>query len=193
MKQPMKQPDRQLRVLVLPGYLNSGSGHWQTRWEETQARFTRVQMPDWVRADCDAWCRALDAAVGEALAQGERVLLAAHSLGCLTAAHWAARHASEARLAQVAGALLVAPPDPHGSAFPAEASGFDPVPLVPLPFASIVVASNDDPYGGMPFAERCATAWGSRSIDIGARGHINAESGLGDWPQGLEWLDSMAA
>ncbi len=187
---------KQARVLVLPGYLNSGPGHWQTRWEETQTGFTRVQMPDWVHAACDAWCRALDSAVGEAGAQGERVVLAAHSLGCLTVAHWvahwAARHASEARLAQVAGALLVAPPDPHGPAFPAEASGFDPVPFVPLPFASIVVASSDDPYGGMPFAERCAKAWGSRCIGIGARGHINAESGLGDWPQGLEWLESMA-
>jgi uncharacterized protein len=180
------------RVLVLPGYMNSGPGHWQTRWEDTHAGFSRVQMPDWDHPECDAWCRALDLAVGHAAAAGGRVLLAAHSLGCLSIAHWAARHASPARLARVAGALLVAVPDPHGPAFPADAHGFDPVPFVPLPFASIVVASSDDPYGGVPFAERCARAWGSRCIGIGARGHINAESGLGDWPQGLEWLESMA-
>lgn len=183
---------KEQRVLVLPGYLNSGPGHWQTRWEEAHANFTRVQMPDWNHPECDAWCRALEAAVGEATAAGSRVLLAAHSLGCLTVAHWAARHASAARLAQVAGALLVAVPDPHGPAFPADAHGFDPVPLVALPFASIVVASSDDPYGGVAFSERCAKAWGSRWIGIGARGHINAESGLDDWPQGLEWLQSMA-
>ncbi|TAM06138.1 MAG: alpha/beta hydrolase [Paraburkholderia sp.] len=187
---------KEQRVLVLPGYLNSGPGHWQTRWEEEQAGFVRVQMPDWRHPDCEAWCRALESAVGEASAAGARVLLAAHSLGCLTIAHWAARHASAARtgggVAQVAGALLVAVPDPHGPAFPADARGFDPVPLVPLPFASIVVASSDDPYGGIPFAERCAQAWGSRWNGIGARGHINAESGLDSWPQGLEWLESMS-
>jgi uncharacterized protein len=184
------------RVLVLPGYMNSGPGHWQTRWEDAhagRASFARVQMPDWDHPDRDAWCRALDAAVGEATASGGRVLLAAHSLGCLTVAHWAARQASAARLAPVAGALLVAVPDPHGPAFPVDAHGFDPVPLVPLPFASTIVASSDDPYGGECFAERCAQAWGSRLIGIGARGHINAESGLADWPQGLEWLYSMAS
>ena len=180
------------RVLVLPGYLNSGPGHWQTRWEDAHAGFSRVQMPDWDHPDCDAWCRALESAVAEASAAGGRVWLAAHSLGCLTIARWAGRHAGPERLAQVAGALLVAVPDPHGPGFPADARGFDPVRLAPLPFASIVVASSDDPYGGVPFSERCAQAWGSRWIGIGARGHINAQSGLGDWAQGLEWLESMA-
>ena len=188
------------RVLVLPGYMNSGPGHWQTRWEEVHAGFARVSMADWMHPDCDAWCRTLEAALSAGSAEhadaaGEGgVLLAAHSLGCLTIAHWAARHASAATLAKVAGALLVAVPDPHGPEFPRDAHGFDPVPLEPapvLPFASIVIASRDDPYGGLAFSERCARAWGSRWIEIGARGHINAESGLGDWPQGYEWLMSM--
>ncbi len=187
-------------VLVLPGYMNSGPGHWQTRWEAAHAGFARVSMPDWMHPDCDAWCRTLEAALsaGSAanadLAGEGGVLLAAHSLGCLTIAHWAGRHASAATLAKVAGALLVAVPDPHGPAFPRDAHGFDPVPLEPapvLPFASIVVASRDDPYGGLAFSERCAQAWGSRWIEIGARGHINAESGLGDWQQGFDWLMSM--
>ena len=177
------------RVLVLPGYMDSGPGHWQTRWEAAHAGFTRVRMPDWMHPDCDAWCATLEAAVARAPA-GVRV--AAHSLGCLTVAHWAARHASAATRAKVAGALLVALPDPHGPEFPRDARGFDPVPLEALPFASVVVASNDDPYGGVAFSERCARAWGSRWIDIGARGHINAESGLDDWPQGVEWLMSMS-
>ncbi|WP_321814664.1 MULTISPECIES: RBBP9/YdeN family alpha/beta hydrolase [unclassified Paraburkholderia] len=185
------------RVLVLPGYMNSGPGHWQTRWEAGHTGFERVSMPDWMRPDCDAWCATLEAAlVADQVAAtgGERsVLLAAHSLGCLTVAHWAARHASAATRAKVAGALLVALPDPHGPAFPRDAKGFDPVPMVALPFASVVVASSDDPYGGVAFAQRCAQAWGSRWMEIGARGHINAESGLADWPQGFDWLMSMKA
>jgi uncharacterized protein len=179
------------RVLVLPGYMNSGPGHWQTRWEAVHAGFERVNMPDWMHPDCDAWCRTLEATLTAASAGEGGVLLAAHSGGSLTVAHWAARHASAATRAKVAGALLVAVPDPLGPEFPRDASGFDPVPLDALPFASIVVASSDDPYCGVAFAERCAKAWGSRWVDIGARGHINAESGLGDWPQGFEWLMSM--
>lgn len=181
------------RVLVLPGYMNSGPGHWQTRWEAAHTGFERLQMPNWMQPDCEAWCAVLEAALAAVTAGGHSVLLAAHSLGCLTVAHWAARHASAATLEKVAGALLVALPDPHGPEFPHEASGFDPVPLASLPFASVVVASTDDPYGGVAFSQRCANAWGSRWMDIGERGHINAESGLADWPQGFEWLMSMKA
>jgi uncharacterized protein len=181
---------QQPKVLVLPGYLNSGEGHWQTRWESLDPALTRVQMPDWDHPVRDAWCRTLDATVAAAYAP---VTLAAHSLGCLTTAFWANEYASAAQLAKVAGALLVAVPDPAEAHFPRDASGFAPVPLLRLPFPSIVVASSDDPYGGVPFSQTCANAWGSRWIGIGARGHINADSGLGDWSEGRGWLDSLSA
>ncbi|MBP0593193.1 alpha/beta hydrolase [Paraburkholderia sp. LEh10] len=179
----------QQSVIVLPGYMNSGEGHWQTRWEARYPNFVRVAMHDWDHPVCEAWCDTLDATVAASKAP---VLLAAHSLGCLTIAFWAARHASDGGLAKVAGALLVAVPDPAGPEFPPDASGFGAVPLVRLPFKSIVVASTDDPYGGVPFSQACAAAWGSRWENIGPRGHINAESGLGDWEVGQRWLASMA-
>ncbi|MFC0398542.1 RBBP9/YdeN family alpha/beta hydrolase [Paraburkholderia rhizosphaerae] len=175
-------------VLVLPGYLDSGPGHWQTRWETAHASFSRVRMPDWQHPVRDDWCRTLDAAVAAANA---RVLFAAHSLGCLTLAWWATSYATSAQRDKVAGALLVALPDPAGHAFPATANGFAPVPGERLPFPTIVVASTDDPYGGVPFSQACAAGWGSRWISIGARGHINADSGLGDWQDGLGWLKSF--
>nr|WKF56711.1 hypothetical protein HUO10_001172 [Paraburkholderia busanensis] len=175
-------------LLVLPGYQNSGAGHWQTRWEALDPAFKRVQMPDWDHPSRDAWCRTLEAAVTAAAAP---VAFAAHSLGCLTVAFWATQYASAAQLARVAGALLVAVPDPAGEQFPQDASGFAPVPLARLPFASMVVASSDDPYGGLPFSQQCATAWGSRWIGIGPCGHINTDSGLGDWDEGRRWLDSF--
>jgi len=175
-------------VLVLPGYQNSGEGHWQTRWEAAHPTYARVQMPDWDHPSRDAWCRTLDEAVATADAS---ILFAAHSLGCLTVAFWAAQYASTAQRAKVAGALLVALPDPAGDQFPSDATGYAPVPLVGLPFPTIVVASTDDPYGSTAFSEACAKAWGSRWFEIGARGHINAESGLGDWPEGQRWLLSL--
>ena len=177
------------RVLVLPGYQNSGAGHWQTRWESLDPAFTRVQMPDWDHPVRDAWSRTLDAAVAAA---DTPVAFAAHSLGCLTTAFWATQYASTAQLAKVAGALLVAVPDPAEVHFPQAASGFAPVPLMRLPFPGIVVASSDDPYGGVRFSQTCANAWGSQWIGIGARGHINADSGLGDWSEGRGWLSSLS-
>jgi uncharacterized protein len=179
---------QKLNVLVLPGYQNSGAGHWQTRWEALDSTYVRVQMPDWDNPARDAWCRTLDAAVAAA---GSRVLFAAHSLGCLATAFWATQYAGAAQLEKVAGALLVAVPDPSAPHFPREISGFAPVPLTRLPFASTVVTSSDDPYGSVPFSQTCANAWGSRWIDIGPRGHINADSGLGDWDEGRRWLAAL--
>lgn len=175
-------------VLVLPGYQNSGEGHWQTLWEHAHPTYARVQMPDWDHPSRDAWCRTLDTTVTAADAP---VVFAAHSLGCLTVAFWAAQYASPEQVAKVAGALLVAVPDPSGAHFPKDATGFAPVPLARLPFPTIVVASTDDPYGGVPFSQACAKAWGSRWLDIGARGHINADSGLGEWDDGQRWLASL--
>lgn len=180
---------QKLNLLVLPGYQGSGAGHWQTRWEALDPAFARVQMPDWDHPARDAWCRTLDAAV---TAAESPVVFAAHSLGCLTTAFWASQYASSTQLSKVVGALLVAPPDPAEGHFPKDASGFAPVPLTRLPFASIVVGSSDDPYGGVPFSQACASAWGSRWIGIGARGHINADSGLGDWEEGRKWLASFS-
>ena len=36
-----------------------------------------------------------------------------------------------------------------------------------------------------------AQSWGARCVDAGAGGHLNADSGLGDWPQGQDWLHSL--
>jgi predicted alpha/beta hydrolase family esterase len=53
-----------------------------------------------------------------------------------------------------------------------------------LPFPSVLYGSQNDPYCSLDRARQFATAWGSRFIDYGMRGHINAESQLGDWPDG---------
>lgn len=156
--------------------------------ERADARFVRVAMPDWNHAFRNGWCLALDRAIDAARGP---VTIAAHSLGTLTTAWWATRYARPAALAKVRGALLVALPDPAGAVFPADAHGFGPVPHERLPFPTRVVASSDDPYGSISFARGCAQAWGSVFHDLGPRGHINADSGLGDWPDGRRWLDAL--
>ena len=113
-------------------------------------------------------------------------MLVAHSLGCLLAVHWAGQTRLSAR-----AALLVGVPNPDRPSFPPEISGFSPLPVRPLPFPSILVASSDDPYGSVDFAATCAAAWGSRFVNIGAAGHINSASGYGEWPEGLRLLAQL--
>jgi predicted alpha/beta hydrolase family esterase len=139
-------------------------------------------MPSWNEPELEAWVSTLERAVESA---GQPAVIVAHSLGCLTLAHWAAR-GGIAR-----GALLVAVPDPEGPEFPSEARGFVELPLQPIAFPTRVVASHDDPYGSFEFAQRCAKAWQSALSDVGCAGHINAESGLGDWPAGRELLAGL--
>jgi predicted alpha/beta hydrolase family esterase len=176
-----------MRFLILPGFGDSGPHHWQTLWEKRDPRFKRVKQRDWDHPDRVEWVGALGRAIADY--PGDMVLVA-HSLACLLVAHWTL--ASQPRMrGRVRAAFLVAPVDPNGPAFPADATGFAPVPLFPLPFPSVVVASTNDPYSGVGYAAGLAQAWGSRCEIAGAKGHLNAESGLGDWPEGLALLESL--
>jgi predicted alpha/beta hydrolase family esterase len=127
----------------------------------------------------------LGAAVADA---GAPVALVAHSLGCALAVHAAARPFA----ASIVAALLVAPADVDSPAHtPPETRGFAPLPLRPLPFPATVVASADDPFVTLPRARGFADAWGARFVDAGPQGHLNAASGLGDWPDGHRQLEEL--
>lgn len=172
------------KVLICPGIYNSGTQHWQTLWEENYPNLHRVPQHDWDHPVCAEWVESLEHAVREA---GSEVVLVAHSLGCLMVAHWAA----QTHLA-IKGALLVATPDPDGANFPSDAKGFAPLPTKPFNFNSIMVYSTNDPYSTPAYTQRMAEHWGYKTlVNLGDRGHINAESGLGDWPEGFELLTQL--
>lgn len=172
--------------LAIPGLGGSGPAHWQSHWSRALPQVRRVAQRDWDAPSRRDWISTLDAAVRGA---HDEVILVAHSLGCALVAHWARQHAGRVR-----GALLVAPADVESPAHtPASVRGFAPMPLQALPFQSIVVASEDDPYVSVARARQFAEAWGSRFESIGAAGHINADSGLGNWPDGLALLESLHA
>ncbi len=173
------------KILLIPGIGNSGPEHWQSRWQAAHPDYRRVEQRDWDHPVCAEWAGALERAVEAA---GAGSVLVAHSLGCLLAAHWL-----RATRRRVAGALLVAVPDPAGPQFPAEAIGFSPAAGGPLPCPSIVVASRDDPYASIEYARRRAEDWGSGFVDIGRAGHINAASGLGGWSAGHDLLARLTS
>jgi predicted alpha/beta hydrolase family esterase len=119
------------------------------------------------------------------LAEAAPAWLVAHSLGCHLVAAWAAHSTHTAR---VRGALLVAPPDIERADMPPQVASWRPIVRRALPFPGVVLYSEDDPYGAAPRAREMAADWGAAVESLGARGHVNAESGLGDWPEGLAWL-----
>jgi predicted alpha/beta hydrolase family esterase len=168
-------------VLTLPGLWNSGPAHWQTRWEARHPDWQRVDQRDWETPDRRDWIGGLDRALA---ACSRPPVLVAHSLGCALVAHGAAHAASGA----IAGAFLVAPADIDAPSCPAGAADFRPMPMGRLPFPSLVVASEDDPYVSPERARAFATAWGSELAMIGKAGHINGDAGYGPWPEGERLL-----
>ncbi len=166
---------------MVPGWRNSGPGHWQSLWTERLVGIERVTQDNWVAPSKEAWVGQLARTI---LAQPGPVVVVAHSLGCIATTHLP----SEA-VARIQGALLVAPADPERRSV---LSDFAPVPYRKLPYRSVLVASSNDPYCPIRLAGAYARGWGSEFVRLQDAGHINVESGFGEWPLGLALLQSLA-
>ncbi|PHS75614.1 MAG: alpha/beta hydrolase [Rhodospirillaceae bacterium] len=173
-------------TLIVPGLGGSGPTHWQSQWEELHTDCRRIKTIDWNFPDKDTWLDSLDVCIQ---ACEEPPLLAAHSLGCALIAHWALQRNS----VPILGALMVAPSDVDDRiTIPAEALCFAPMPLKPLPFPTMVVTSNNDLYVTAKRAQTFATAWDADFVNIGDRGHINADTHLNGWQEGWDLLQNLA-
>lgn len=171
-------------VLILPGWQNSGPRHWQSRWEANHG-YRRVDQHDWLQPRRGDWIARLEDVL---LSCDQVAVLVAHSLGCLHTAAWAAHSQNTSR---VKAALLVAPGDAEREEMRPVLPSWSPVHMQALPFPSVLVGSRNDPYCSFERAKTFAAAWGSRFVDLGEAGHINAESGLGDWPVGHAMLAEL--
>ncbi|MBB2672304.1 UNVERIFIED_ORG: hypothetical protein GGE44_001857 [Rhizobium esperanzae] len=164
-------------ILIIPGYTNSGPGHWQSRWEAKLSTARRVEQAEWTKPVREDWIARI---AEEVNASTRPVVLVAHSLGVPSAIH-----AIPLFRNRVAGAFFVAPPDVSNPDIrPKHLMTFGPYPREPLPFPSITVASRNDPFGSYDHADDIASSWGSFLVDAGEAGHINADSGHGPWPEG---------
>ena len=176
-------------VLILPGWQGSGPGHWQMRWVREHG-YTVVEQDDWLRPRRGDWLARLDEVVIDTPTgkNPTNIVLVAHSLGCLQVAAWAAvsRHT-----ARIRGALLVAPGDAERPDLREQIPGWSPIVRQRLPFAATLVGSTNDPYCSHGRAQQLAADWGARWVDLGESGHINADSGLGDWPEGHALLQGL--
>ena len=171
-------------ILLLPGWQDSDAPHWQSRWEAVHSDH-RVEQHEWIHPRRGDWLARLEE---EVLAAPGPVALVAHSLGCILVAAWAAhsRHTAKVR-----AALLVAPGDLERDDLRQMIPGWAPIVRQRLPFPSLLIAANDDPYCDAARSRQLAADWGARFVDAGAAGHLNGESGLGDWPQGRALLNDL--
>jgi predicted alpha/beta hydrolase family esterase len=175
-----------MRGLIVPGLNGSGPDHWQTLWER-QYGFIRVEQRDWGNPDAVAWVRNLDAAIR---AHPDKPVIIAHSLGCWAVMHWAFLHVDSKE--RVKSALLVAPPNlTAAAALPHSALSFTKYEKQTLPFFSILVGSENDPYMPLEKARALAAEIGSEFVNAGLAGHINIDSGHGNWPQGEALLQKL--
>ena len=171
-------------VFTLPGWQGSGAQHWQMLWAVLFGD-ELVEHHDWMHPLRGDWITRLEDVVQNQLKkQPERqIAFVAHSLGCHLIASWAALSPN---VSKVAGALLVAPPDPQQANLPPQLHSWRKPVLNQLPFKTTLIASTNDPFCSFSAAEQLAQNWGAACVNIGERGHIIAESGLADWPAGRE-------
>jgi predicted alpha/beta hydrolase family esterase len=180
-------------VVLVPGLRGPVEDHWQTRLAATLPGARMV--PPLGRDDPSLIARTamLDRIVEDV--EGP-VVLVAHSAGVLATAHWAATYTGTA----VVGALLATPPALAAELPPEYPSierlrvhGWLPIPRRPLPFASILATSTNDPLGNPVRLRALANAWGSREHSLGAVGHLNPASGFGEWPGAASLIEQLTA
>jgi predicted alpha/beta hydrolase family esterase len=173
------------QILILPGWQNSGPTHWQSLWQQ-KFGYTWVEQHDWMRPLRGDWVARLEDVV---LSVDAPVVLVAHSLGChlvaAWAAHFASQHAGQGRSCWWHRVM------PSVKSYAPCWPSWSPPVLQSLPFRSCLVASTNDPYCSFERACEFANAWGADLVNLGALGHINADSGLGDWPQGQALLQAL--
>jgi predicted alpha/beta hydrolase family esterase len=172
-------------LLILPGLGNSGEKHWQTFWHKKFQNSIRLVQDNWDEPIREEWLQRLNEEVAKL--DGPTILVA-HSLAVSLVLHWAESHSNK----NIIGALLVAPADVDSLEHtPDVIRNFSPMPLYQLPFPSIVVASENDPYASFERKQYFAKMWGSDFVNVGQQGHINSDSDLKYWEEGQLILQKL--
>ncbi|HCD05358.1 MAG TPA: alpha/beta hydrolase [Methylophaga sp.] len=179
------------KILTVPGYHGSDENHWQTWLEQQFPDSERLTGKNWKSPRIYPWAEALEKQLDTMPGQ---VILVAHSFGCLVSALIASW-----RPEKVAGVILVAP------AAPQRFSLYGPItenqqnlqtiagalPDQRLNTLGVLVASKNDPWMSVVQADQLSRDWGLAFYNAGNAGHINSESGYGEWPLIKDFVSAM--
>lgn len=163
-------------IILVPGLYNSGSQHWQSCWHRHYADWQRVEQKEWDHPDLERWVEPILALLSQS---SEPQTLVAHSFGCL-----ASLYAAQLMPEKIRSLFLVAPADPDilhvNTALVAQKAAAP----------GRIFASTNDPYMSVERLKYFNESWQLPLYILGQWGHINAESGLGEWPEGVQLLES---
>jgi uncharacterized protein len=180
-----RQMSQMDKYLILPGYKGSNDIHWQTLWQNGPLlNSERLDFEDNLSVKRTDWVKPL---LNKLINSDEKYIIIAHSLGCLAFVHTYARYV----IKNVTAAFLVAPPDVEHNSNALFLNDFAPIPKFEFDIPTLLVASSSDPYCTIDRAKKLADNWNSSFINIGNEGHINSESSLGSWPNGLKLLQQL--
>ncbi|MBK0371147.1 RBBP9/YdeN family alpha/beta hydrolase [Flavobacterium agrisoli] len=172
-------------LVILAGLGDSGEMHWQTHWQQLYPNTIKVIQENWDLPQREDWIQNLNNNISKLK---QPTILVAHSLAVSLVMHWNTRYSNPF----IVGALLVAPADVDSVIHTPDCiRNFAPMPMNKLPFPSVVVASQNDPYASFERKKDFALAWGSDFVDVGHKGHINSETNLGNWEEGQMILQQL--
>ena len=164
-------------VLIVPGLRNSDKYHWQSLWQARLPNSKRIHVDNWDVPDLNAWRAGIKAELDKL---DRPAVLIAHSFGTLASAVIAAEFPEK-----IAALFLVAPADPDKFGIANR------LPQDFLPVATKMIASSDDPWMTEAKAAYWALLWGADYWRIKNVGHINSQSNLGLWQEGITELHQL--
>lgn len=164
-------------ILIVPGLRNSDEHHWQSLWETQLLNSKRIQVDDWSTANLDKWKAGIRAELNKL---DKPAVIIAHSFGTLASASIAVESPDK-----VAALFLVAPADPDKFRIAQH------LPQTPLQVPATIIASSNDPWLTDSKAAYWALQWGTDFLRLNNVGHINSESNLGFWPEGIQLLQQL--
>lgn len=164
-------------ALIVPGLRNSDDCHWQTLWHKQIPNSTRIELDNWGTPDLEKWRSAINKSLDDI---NKPVVLIAHSFGALASASIAAEFPQK-----IIAVLLVAPADPDKFGIRNQ------LPKGPLQVPAKIIVSDDDPWIQDSKAAFLALLWSVDFLRIKQLGHINSESNLGYWTDGINELHQL--
>lgn len=163
-------------IILSPGYENSNEQHWQSHLERKYKNVIRVPQKNWFNPERKIWIEALAKTIEST--EG-KALLVGHSCGCNAITQWAEQTSNSEK---VIAAILVAPADVDAPNAIAPIHAQRPVAKKTLPFSSTLICSDNDVHASLERSQFFAKQWKSELIILNKAGHINADTGFGDWP-----------
>ncbi|MES2822697.1 MAG: alpha/beta hydrolase [Pseudomonadota bacterium] len=164
-------------VIIVPGLRNSDEHHWQSLWQAKLPNSKRIELDDWNTPNLEKWSAAI---IKILVGLNQPAVLIAHSFGALASASVAENFPEK-----IAALLLVAPADPDKFSIAHQ------LPQGSLNPPTKIIASSSDPWMSDSKAAYWALQWSADFLRLNNVGHINSESNLGVWPEGVQELHQL--